>query len=77
MNGWLFGLIVLPGNGAEKPTPSVAFRRRTAMVFFLIVPSVLGIIYSIFQKFNLEWKLALSTFLPKRLDSIFFGTCLN
>ena len=47
----------------------VEVRRRTRpIVCFVNVESVDRIIYSIFQRFNLEWKTRTSTYLHKRLD---------
>ena len=47
----------------------VEVRRRTRpMVCFVNVESVDRIIYSIFQRFNLEWKTRTSTYLHKQLD---------
>jgi transposase-like protein len=47
----------------------VEVRRRTRpMVCFVNVASADGIIYSIFQRFNLEWRNAPAGFLHKQLD---------
>jgi len=45
-----------------------AHRHTRPMVCSVNVASVDRIIYSIFQRFNLEWKNAPSTFLHKQLD---------
>jgi putative transposase len=47
----------------------VEVRRRTRpMVCFVNVQSVDRIIYSIFQRFNLEWKTRTLSYLHKQLD---------
>ena len=47
------------------------------MVCFVNVESVDRIIYSIFQRFNLDWKTAPSSFLHKRLDITMAGNPLT
>ena len=56
----------------------VEVRRRTRpMVYFVNLKSVYRIIYSIFQRFNSEWKTAPSGLYTSSFDVTHWGYCLE